>query len=108
MAGCAACAGCCASCAASCGVFGGAALDTMGGSTSSGSLDYFLGGPHSVQDQDDDATSVDGNALVDPNHPRHREAVKKISHVDAGTHEKIIQRFKDILHGNEHWSGPQT
>jgi hypothetical protein len=98
MAGCAACAGCCANCGTTCGFVGGASLTALGSPYIGGSgFDYFLGGNHSIQDKDDNATPVDGDALVDPNHPGHREAVKTLSHVDDDKHEKISQWLKDKL-----------
>src|ERR1700689_5552117 len=99
MAGCAACAGCCANCGTTCGVVGGASFSAIGSPFVGGStgFDYFLGGNHSVQDQEDNATPVDGDALVDPHHPDHRDASKKISHVDDDKHEKITQWLKDKL-----------
>ena len=40
---------------------------------------------------------IDCNALVDPEHPGHREAVQSISHVNHATHESILRRIKDEL-----------
>jgi hypothetical protein len=50
---------------------------------------------------------VDGDALVDPNHPGHREAIKTVSHVDDDQHEETIQWLKGLLHQIEHGSEPQ-
>src|SRR5665213_1079235 len=85
MAGCASCGGCCAHCATTCGVMGGASFGTMGspfiGGFGSFGFFPFFGGHHASRRNDDNATPVDGDALVDPNHPGHREAIKTISHV---------------------------
>lgn len=99
MAGCAACAGCCANCGATCGVVGGTSLTAIGSPFVGGSagFDYFLGGDHSIRDQDEDATPVNGDALVDPHHPGHRDAIKSISHVDDEQHKKITKWLKDKL-----------
>lgn len=50
---------------------------------------------------------MDADALVDPNHSGHREAIKTISHVDDDKHEKITQWLKDELHKDEHRNEPQ-
>ncbi len=108
MAGCASCGGCCARCATTCGVMGGASFGAMGPSfiAGFGGFGFFplFGDHHSSQSKDDSATPVDGDALVDPNHPGHREAIKTISHVDGDKHEKITQWLKDELHQIEHGS----
>jgi len=67
----------------------------------------FFGGHHSLQNKDDNATPVDGDALVDPSHPGHSEAIKTLSHVDHDKHEKITQWLKDELHQIEHGSDTQ-
>jgi hypothetical protein len=87
---------------------GGASFGAMG-SPFIGGFGFFpfFGGHHSLQSKDDNATPVDGDALVDPNHPGHREAIKTISHVDDDKHEKITQWLKDELHQIEHGSDPQ-
>ena len=111
MAGCASCGGCCAHCASTCGVMGGASFGAMGspfiGRLGGFGFFPFFGGRHASQNNDDNATPVDGDALVDPNHPGHREAIKTISHVDDDKHEKITQWLKDELHQIEHGSDPQ-
>ena len=114
MAGCASCGGCCAHCATSCGVVGGASFGAMGspfigGLGGLGGFGFFpfFGGHHASQSNDDNATPVDGDALVDSNHPGHREAIKTISHVDDDTHDKITQWLKDELHQIEHRSDPK-
>src|ERR1022692_1587387 len=106
MAGCASCGGCCAHCASTCGVMGGASFGAMGFPFVGGfgGFGFFpvFGGRHESQSNDDNATRVDGDALVDPNHTGHREAIKTISHVDDDKHEKITQWLKDELHQIEH------
>lgn len=53
--------------------------------------------------RDDDAedasegTKVDCDALADPNHPSHREAVTTIAHVGDEAHESILKRIKEEL-----------
>jgi hypothetical protein len=84
---------------------GGASIGALGGFGSSG-FSYFTSN-HPLQNIDDNATPVDGDALVDPNHPGHREAIKTISHVDDDKHEKITQWLKAELHQIEHGSDPQ-
>jgi hypothetical protein len=111
MAGCAPCGGCCAHCATTCGVMGAASFGAMGSPYFGGFGGFgffpFFGGHHASQSNDDNATPVDGDALVDFNHPNHREAIKTISHVDDDKHEKITQWLKDELHKTGHWSDPQ-
>lgn len=111
MVGCASCGGCCAHCATTCGVMGGASFGAMGSPFIGGfrGLGFFpfFGGHHSLQSENEDATPVDGDALVDPNHSGHREAIKTISHVDDEKHEKITQWLKDELHKMEHGSDSQ-
>ena len=111
MAGCASCGGCCAPCATTCGVMGGASFGAMGTPFVGGFGGFgffpFFGGRHVSQNNDDNATPVDGDALVDPNHPGHREAIKTVSHVDDDQHEETIQWLKGLLHQIEHGSEPQ-
>lgn len=111
MAGCASCGGCCAHCATTCGVMGGASFGAMGSPFIGGFGGFgffpFFGGHHSLQSENDDATPVDGDALVDTNHSGHRDAIKTISHVVDEKHEKITQWLKDELHKIEHQSDPQ-
>jgi hypothetical protein len=45
---------------------------------------------------------MDGDALVGPNHPGHREAIKTISHVDGDTHNKFTGWLKGQIHKAEH------
>ena len=111
MAGCASCGGCCAHCATTCGVMGGASFGAMGSPFIGGFGGFgffpFFGGHRASLSNDDNATPVDGDALVDSNHLGHREAIKTISHVDDEKHEKITQWLKDELHKIEHGSDPQ-
>ena len=111
MAGCASCGGCCAHCATTCGVMGGASFGVMGSPFIGGFGGFgffpFFGGHRASLSNDDSATPVDGDALVDSNHLGHREAIKTISHVDDEKHEKITQWLKDELHKIEHGSDPQ-
>jgi hypothetical protein len=84
---------------------GGASFGALGGLSGSG-FSYFTSN-HPLQNNDDNVTPVDGDALVDPNHPGHREAIKTISHVDDDKHKKITQWLKDELHRVEHGGDPQ-
>jgi hypothetical protein len=89
---------------------GGASFGTMsspfiGGFGGFGFFPFF-GGHRASQSNDGNVTPVDGDALVDPNHPGHREAIKTISHVDDDKHEKITQWLKDELH--KHGSDPKS
>lgn len=129
MAGCGACGGCCAHCGATCGACGGGSFGGFGGGSFGGlgvgsfgafggvpfmggmrsfGFSPFFGGHHaSKHDDDDDATPVDADALVDPTHPGHREAIATISHVDDEKHEKITQWIKEELHRVEHGGEPK-
>ncbi len=111
MAGCASCGGCCVHCVTTCGVMGGASFGAMGSSSVGGFGGFgfypFFGGRHASRSDEDSATPVDGDALVDPNHSGHREAITTISHVDDDKHEKITQWLKDELHRIEHRTEPQ-
>jgi hypothetical protein len=65
----------------------------------------FVGGipffHHKKRDDEDDepkdATPVDCDALADPDHSGHRDAVTAISHVDDAAHESILQRIREEL-----------
>jgi hypothetical protein len=107
MAACASCGGCCAHCETTCGAVGGGIFGAMGYPMMGGlgGFDYFSNN-HPLQNIDDNVTPVDSDALVDPNHPGHREAIKTISHVDDDTHKSITQRLKDELHRIELGSDP--
>jgi hypothetical protein len=83
---------------------GGASFGALGGIDSSG-FSYFTSN-HPLQNIDDNVTPVDGDALVDPDHPGHREAIKTISHVDDDKHEKIAQWLKNEIHRIERGGGP--
>jgi hypothetical protein len=74
----------------------------MGGSGSS----YFESN-HPSKNFYDDGTPVESDALVDPDRPGHRDAIKKISHVEGDKHEKIIQWLKAEIHQDGHGSDPQ-
>jgi hypothetical protein len=52
---------------------------------------------HKKRDDAEDVPKVDCDALADPNHPGHREAVTTIAHVDHETHESILRRIKEEL-----------
>jgi hypothetical protein len=118
MAGCAHCGACCAACAGSCGGFGGGGWAALSpGLWSSGGLapgldgedgiheddgDGSFGGfhfhpwfgSHQKKDEDPSATTVDTSALVDPNHPGHRDAITAISHIDPEQHSKLMGWLK--------------
>ena len=119
MAGCAHCGGCCAHCGATCGAFGGGSFGGFGGGSFGGfggapfmggmgnfGFFPFFGGHHASKRDDENATPVDGDALLDPNHPGHREAIATVAHVDDEKHEKMTQWIKDELHRIEHGSDP--
>jgi hypothetical protein len=79
------------------GAFGGGSF--FGGV---GYMPYVGGVPffhHKKRDDEaDDAadgTRVDCDALADPNHPGHRDAVTTIAHVDEGTHVSMLKRIKE-------------
>jgi hypothetical protein len=91
---------------------GGAAFGAMGSPFIGGfgGLGFFpfFRGHHSSPSNHVDATPVDGDALVDPNHPGHRDAIKTVSHVDVDQHEETIQWLKDLLHQLDEGSEPPT
>ena len=120
MVACGHCGGCCAHCGAICGgsfgapavglagEFGGGGLYGGGLFGGIGYMPYVGGVPffhHKKHDDGTDATTdetadtkkVDCDALVDPNHPGHREAVTTIAHVDDATHESMLKRIKEEL-----------
>ena len=105
MAGCASCGGCCAQCASTCGALVGAPLGALAGMDGSG-FSYFTSN-HPLQNVDGDAIPVDGEALVAPDHPGHRHAIKTMSHVDDATHENIVQRLRNEVHHIERGGDPQ-
>lgn len=111
MGACSSCGGCCAPCATTCGALGGASIGGMSsffvrGSGYSGIIPFLR--RHHVSQSNDDATPVDGEALVDPNHPGHREAIKVVSHVDDDKHEETVLWLKGLLQEIGHESDPQT
>jgi hypothetical protein len=107
MVACGHCGGCCGHCGAICGRCSGASASGIGGAFGGGAffggigyLPYVGGVPffhHKKRDDTDDAPKVDCDALADPNHPGHREAVTTIAHVDDETHESILRRIKEEL-----------
>lgn len=112
MVACGHCGGCCGHCGAICGgcsgasaggiagAFGGGAFGG-GGFLGMGYMPYVGGVPffhHKKRDDDaEDGKALDCDALADPNHPGHREAVTTIAHVDDATHESILKRIKEEL-----------
>lgn len=100
MAGGAHCSARCAPCGASCGAFGGAftGLNDAGGLSASGvgygNYGYLQFHPwfgsHRKKDEDGSATTVNTQALADPGHPGHREAVQMISHIAPQQHSKLM------------------
>ena len=111
MAGCGHCGGCCAHCGSTCGHLEGAQLGGIGspfigGFGNFGFYPYF-GGWHRSKKKDDGITPIDADALVDPNHPGHRDAIQTISHIDDEKHGKLIAWLEEELHKLEHRSGPQ-
>lgn len=105
MAGCASCGGCCAPCGSTCGAIGGPAIGAYAESGGSW-YSYFSSNPP-LLGGDDDTSPVDGDALVNPDHPGHREAIKSISHVDDEKHEKFLQWLREEFHRTEHGGEPQ-
>jgi hypothetical protein len=107
MVACAHCGGCCAHCGAVCsgvhGVPGVGIAGAFGGGGYFGGVGYmpWVGGTpffhHKKRDDDDEPKKVDCDALADPNHPDHRDAVTTISHVDDDTHESILKRIREDL-----------
>ena len=77
-------------------MMGGAAFGAGGGFGGVG-FSYFTNN-HPLQNVDDNSTPVDGDALVDPDHPGHREAIKTLSHIDKDRHERVTQWLKVELH----------
>ncbi|MGD0853028.1 MAG: hypothetical protein ABSA07_06695 [Acidimicrobiales bacterium] len=109
MAACGHCGGCCAHCGATCGTiggfgggfggggFGGMGMG-MGGYGSYGGFGFHPWfGSHRKKDEDDGTQQVDAQALADPEHPGHRDAVKAISHIDPAEHSKMIDWLKKEL-----------
>jgi hypothetical protein len=79
---------------------GGVSFGALGGLSGSG-FSYFASN-HPLKNFNDDGSPMDGDALVDPNHPGHREAIKTISHVDGDTHNKFTGWLKGQIHKAEH------
>ena len=52
---------------------------------------------HNETPDSDSENAVDVDALTDPGHPGHRDAVKTIAHVDDEKHEKITTWIKAEL-----------
>lgn len=73
------------------------------GGTFFGGIGYmpYVGGipffHHKKPDDAEDAPKVNCDALADPNHSDHREAVRTIAHVDDQTHESMLRRIKEEL-----------
>jgi hypothetical protein len=107
MAACVHCGGCCPHCGAICHSCSGAPAHSIGGAFGGGNLfggiGYmpFVSGVafhhHKKRDDAEEAPKVDCDALADPDHPDHREAVTTIAHVDDGTHESMLRRIKEEL-----------
>jgi hypothetical protein len=53
-------------------------------------------GSHRKKD-DDGSSQIDAQALADPEHPGHRDAIKAISHTDPAEHSKMIDWLKKEL-----------
>jgi len=81
---------------------GGASFGALGAPFVSGFGGFgffpFFRGHHAARHNDENATQVDGDALVDPRHPGHREAIKTVSHVDDDQHEETVQWLQGFLH----------
>lgn len=105
MAGCAGCGACCAHCGVSCGSFGGGGFAGGFGGGMVGMPFAGLGGfgfrPFSSsrnETPDDSENAVDTDALTDPGHPGHRDAIKTISHVGDEKHGKITAWIESEIH----------
>jgi hypothetical protein len=57
-------------------------------------LFHPLFGSHRNKDEVAGAANVDIQALADPNHPGHREAITAISHVDPEQHSRVMEWLK--------------
>jgi len=127
MAACGHCGGCCAQCGSTCGAVAGASALGIAGAFRWGGLrgqealgEALTPDERALEDFErdtayfsDDLTDprnpghdawvarqkgrIDCNALVDPEHPGHREAVQSISHVNDTMHESILRRIRDEL-----------
>jgi hypothetical protein len=69
---------------------------------------FMMGRSRSSQSPDDQSTPVNGDALVNPDDPGHREAIKTVSHVDEEKHDKIITWLKEEIHKLDHGKEPPT
>jgi hypothetical protein len=105
MAGCGHCGGCCAHCGATCGNVGSATFGSVG----LPSFGVFGGfGFHSSRGgelrskYDDSQVPVDSDALVDPDHPGHRDAITSIAHASEETRNKVLAWLKEEFGKSEH------
>jgi hypothetical protein len=85
--------------------FGAMGSPFIGGFGGFGFFPFFRD-HHASQSNDNNATPVNGDALIDPKHSGHREAIKTVSHVDDGQHEETIRWLKDLLHQLDDGSDP--
>jgi hypothetical protein len=126
MAACGHCGGCCAQCGSICGAVGGGPALGIAGAFRWGGLYGGFGGdstgetlsPDERAREDsayfpDDLTDpknpghdawiarqkerIDCDALVDSEHPGHRDAIQSISHVNDATHKSILRRIEEEL-----------
>jgi hypothetical protein len=88
------------------GLAGGIGFGLYSGGFGSRAYVPWVGGEpffhHKKKDDEDDkkadeTTNVDCDALVDPSHPGHREAVTALAHVDEESHKTMMQRIRDEL-----------
>jgi len=84
-----------------CGSLGGMSLGVIDSFSVKGSgysgIIAVLRRHYASRRKKDRVSPVDGNALVDPNHPGHHEAIKSASHVDDDKHEETVQWLQGLL-----------
>ena len=101
MAGCGHCGGCCAGCGASCGAMGGFGGGFgglgLGGYGSFGGFGFHPWFGSQSRDDADGLNHIDAEALADPEHPGHRDAIKAISHIPPTAHSMLVDWLKKEL-----------
>jgi hypothetical protein len=84
-----------------CGSLGGTSLGVIDSFSVKGSgysgVIAALRRHYASRRNEETGTPVDGDALVDPNHPGHLEAVRTVSHVDDDKHEETVQWLQGLL-----------
>lgn len=115
MGGCAHCSGCCAPSGTSCGAFGGgfAALNDAGGLMAPGVGYDNYGllqfhpwfGSHRKKVEDDSTTTVNTQALANPDDPGYRGAVHAISHIAPEQRSQLMGWLKSEMDSATRASG---